>query len=78
MCELLQISPNIQPTTSFVEPCDENDFRELIRPKNAPVDPDFTSKPYYQVYQQRHGFLENMSIIDLLCNEGNESILYLI
>ena len=35
MCELLQISPNIQPTTSFVEPCDENDFRELIRPKNA-------------------------------------------
>ena len=78
MCELLHISPNIQPTTSFVESCDETNFRELIRPKNAPVDPDFTSKPYYQVYQQRHGFLENMSIIDLLCNEGNESILYLI
>ena len=37
-------------------------LESLFDPKTPPVDPDFTSKPYYQVYQQRHGFLENMSI----------------
>jgi hypothetical protein len=33
--------------------------------------------PYYQVYQQKHGFLPNLSILDLLFNMGNEAILYL-
>jgi hypothetical protein len=33
--------------------------------------------PYYQVFSQRNGFLANLSIIDLLCNLGPESILYL-
>ena len=32
---------------------------------------------YYQVYQQKHGFLPNLSILDLLFNMGNEAILYL-
>ena len=33
--------------------------------------------PYWQVYQQRHGFLPDLSILDLLCCMGNEAILYL-
>jgi len=33
--------------------------------------------PYYQVFTHRNGFLSNLSIIDLLCNLGPESILYL-
>ena len=48
-----------------------------IRPKNPEADPDFEPKPYYQVYQQKHGFLPNLSILDLLFNMGPESILYL-
>lgn len=32
---------------------------------------------YYQVFQSKHGFLPDLSIIDLLFNMGNESILYL-
>ena len=32
---------------------------------------------YWQVYQQRHGFLPDLSIIDLLCCMGPEAILYL-
>ncbi|MDY4778512.1 MAG: WbqC family protein, partial [Prevotella pectinovora] len=39
--------------------------------------PDFEPRRYYQVYEQRHGFLPNMSIIDLLFNMGNESVLWL-
>ena len=53
------------------------DFRETIRPKHPGADPDFEAKPYYQVYRQKHGFLPNLSILDLLFNMGPESIFYL-
>ena len=53
------------------------DYRSAIRPKNPEADPDFEAKPYYQVYQQKHGFLPNLSILDLLFNMGPESIFYL-
>lgn len=50
------------------------DFRETIRPKLPySSDPHFQPAPYYQVFAQRHGFLPNMSIIDLLFNMGPES-----
>ncbi len=32
---------------------------------------------YYQVFASKHGFTEDLSIVDLLFNMGNESILYL-
>ena len=53
------------------------DFRTAINPKHPQPDPDFEPKPYYQVYQQKHGFLENLSILDLLFNMGPEGIFYL-
>jgi hypothetical protein len=53
------------------------DFRSAIRPKHPLSDPDFELKPYYQVYQQKYGFLPNLSILDLLFNMGPESIFYL-
>ena len=53
------------------------DFREAIRPKKPLPDAEFESKRYYQVYEQKFGFQPNMSILDLLFNEGNEAIFYL-
>ena len=53
------------------------DFREAIRPKKPLPDAEFKSKRYYQVYEQKFGFQPNMSILDLLFNEGNEAIFYL-
>ena len=53
------------------------DFREAIRPKKPHPDAEFESKRYYQVYEQKFGFQPNMSILDLLFNEGNEAIFYL-
>ena len=53
------------------------DFREAIRPKKPLLDAEFESKRYYQVYEQKFGFQPNMSILDLLFNEGNEAIFYL-
>lgn len=52
----------------------ENDFRELIHPKKESV---VSIEKYYQVFEQKHGFLNDLSIIDLLFNMGNESILVL-
>lgn len=75
ICQLLDIQPQIQYTTSF-EADVENDFR-WISPKQDIADPSFLLKPYYQVFQDKHGFLPNLSIIDLLFNTGNEGILVL-
>jgi len=75
ICQLLDIQPKIQYTTSF-EADVENDFR-WINPKQDIADPSFLLKPYYQVFQDKHGFLPNLSIIDLLFNTGNEGILIL-
>jgi len=47
------------------------DLRESIHPKKASQ--NINLKPYYQVFEQRFGFQENLSIIDLLFNMGNES-----
>ena len=54
-----------------------HDLREAINPKHPQPDPDFEPKPYYQVYRQKHGFLPNLSILDLLFNMGPEGIFFL-
>jgi hypothetical protein len=55
----------------------ESDLRDMIHPKKDIIDTEFVSVPYYQVFEQKFGFIENMSIIDLLFNMGNESLLIL-
>ena len=83
MIELLDIRPKISITEAYIqskelEEEDEiKDFRDAIRPKKPLPDAEFAPKRYYQVYEQKHGFLPNMSILDLLFNEGNEAIFYL-
>jgi len=52
------------------------DFRNLVLIK--PIeDKTFKQEPYYQIFKQKYGFIENLSIFDLLLNMGNESILIL-
>ena len=82
MCELLDIEPDITftdhyMTTEEVKDLGIDDYRDVIRPKHPMPDSDFVPRRYYQVYEQRHGFLPNMSILDLLFNMGNESVLWL-
>ena len=54
------------------------DYRDVIRPKHPLPDAEFEARPYYQVRAQRHGFLPNLSVLDLLFNEGPEGIFWLI
>lgn len=78
ICSLLGINPDItySPEYKTVFEPDETDFREAIHPKH-PVDTGFVAQPYYQVFADRHGFIPDMSIIDLLFNTGPEAVLTL-
>ena len=71
--ELLEINPNIQLTKEFQKSIDGNvvDLRNNFQPKieNKPI----STKTYYQVFENKFGFLPGLSIIDLLFNMGNES-----
>ena len=80
MCELIDIQPNVTYSTTYVaeaNTADVADFRAAIHPKHPAQDDDFNPKTYYQVYQMKHGFLKNLSILDLLFNMGLESVFYL-
>ncbi|WP_036879276.1 WbqC family protein [Xylanibacter oryzae] len=78
MCELIDLRPNIATTKEFIKsPEGFTDFRDVIRPKRPLQDNDFEPKRYYQVYESKHGFLPNLSILDLLFNMGPESIFLL-
>lgn len=85
MCELLDIHPHVEQTTSFrpfqtedagnEPPLD--DFRNVIHAKHPQADADFKPKEYWQVFRHKHGFLPNLSILDLLFCMGPESVFYL-
>ena len=56
-----------------------HDLREVIHPKrpNAILKDLELEKPYFQVFAPKYGFQSDLSIMDLLFNEGPDSILYL-
>lgn len=68
------ITPNIRFTSNFLKtyPADTDDLRDSIHPKGsfAQTDPGFKPFLYFQVFGERFGFTPNLSIIDLLFNEG--------
>ena len=78
MLELLDLQVDIQLTKEYKVDFDENvqDVRNSIHPKKETEVGSF--RTYYQVFEQRFGFIPNLSSIDLLFNMGNESILILI
>ena len=55
------------------------DLREVIHPKrpNTILNNLALEKPYFQVFAPKYGFQSDLSIMDLLFNEGPDSILYL-
>ena len=77
VCELIDIQSNVSYTKEFVPEEKMASFRDVICPKHPQEDPDFSPKRYYQVYEEKYGFLPNLSILDLLFNMGPESIFFL-
>ncbi len=82
MMELTGLESDFSLTGSYmIESPDPGilDLREVIHPKKAStaLDPYYRSVVYKQVFDQRHGFVPNLSILDLLFNKGPESFLIL-
>jgi len=73
LLEALDIEGNYSLTDEFVEAGKTKfiDCRESIHPKKMiSDDKNYRTEPYAQVFSVRIGFQENLSVIDLLFNEG--------
>lgn len=64
-------------TESYERLSEEKDFRQLIHPKNDFMKNSFAFPKYIQVFENKYGFIPNLSIIDLLFNEGPQAKNYL-
>ena len=70
----LGISIPFEKTTEYLhEVTDKTDFRYLVNGKKDTS----TIEPYTQVFDNKHGFINNLSILDLLFNEGRFAVDYL-
>ena len=74
--DTLQLDIDFQKTKEFIThyPKDE-DYRYLSDAKSKET---FPVQAYNQVFAQKHGFIPNLSILDLLFNEGPNALNFLL
>lgn len=77
LMQLLQLAPSVAFTDAYAlqAPPDVVDFRHQLLPKNYThyQDSHYKALPYPQVFEDRQGFLPNLSILDLLFCTGPET-----
>ena len=73
------IAADIRLTETFQPLSGVEDYREILHPKrpNTVLKDLELEKPYFQVFARKYGFISDLSIMDLLFNEGPDSICYL-
>ena len=76
ICDCLQIEMPSERTQNFQVHLARNilDARFLVSSKN---EQEFEQEEYVQVFGDRHGFIKNTSILDLLFNEGTNALSYM-
>jgi len=75
LLKLLKIKTDITYTDTYEAAYPTlTDLRDVISPKKEPV---FAQKSYFQVFEENHGFIKNLSIVDLLFNQGPQAMNYL-
>jgi len=72
--DALELGKNHQQTIEYLVKSPLQDYRELANVKQEKKTP---YKSYIQVFDDKYGFLENLSILDLLFMEGPNSFSYL-
>ena len=82
LLEKTGVACRLSPTAAFIVPGSEadDDYRFCIHPKHpdSVLEKLGLDKPYYQVFRDRMGgFTPKLSCLDLLFNEGPDSILWL-
>lgn len=80
--ELIGIEREIIPTSEYFKQYPQDtDLRDAIHPKHQSNVYELLGKkikPYYQVFSDKLGFMSDLSILDLLFNEGPESSSFLL
>ena len=75
ICDCLQLELNTSKTETYQESVEnKTDFRVLVNAKKE--QPQHFDK-YTQVFSNKHGFIPNLSILDLIFNEGPNALNYL-
>ncbi|RNC84857.1 MAG: hypothetical protein ED556_09745 [Winogradskyella sp.] len=75
LCECLELNIDYKLSDEYAPHDNEpNDYRYLV---NAKVKDESQFLKYTQVFTQKHGYLPNLSILDLLFNEGPNTINHL-
>ncbi|MDC8003486.1 WbqC family protein [Aureisphaera galaxeae] len=74
ICELLGADISIQTTSKYEKETPLKDLRFMIESKK---EKEYPLATYTQVHEKNHGFLPNLSILDLLFNEGPNALTYL-
>ncbi|MGB1308899.1 MAG: WbqC family protein [Oceanihabitans sp.] len=73
--ECLQLELNFSKTENYTKNYPEStDYRYLA---NSRKEANYNFDMYTQVFGNKHGFIANLSILDLLFNEGTNAITYL-
>lgn len=73
LIKLLGANVKVGETESFIKSYPNGDYRYNIHPKEKNLD-IIKNGQYQQVFAHKFGFIPNLSIIDLLFNEGPSSI----
>jgi len=77
LIQILNLEVIVGETTTYEKSYEGfDDYREAIHPKNPPQEQVPTNK-YIQVFESKCGFIPNLSILDLLFNEGPNAISFL-
>lgn len=76
----IRLGIRIVPTESYASAGNALDYRNVIHPKkqNTILKDLDMEKPYFQVFAGKYGFQSDLSVMDLLFNEGPQSLLYLV
>jgi hypothetical protein len=72
--DALQCNPSFTKTKAYQPEHTKNDFRFLADRKHQPTK---VVAPYTQMFDDSHGYIPNLSVLDLLFMEGPNSISYL-
>jgi len=72
--ELIGIETPTEKSIEYFKITELKDMRYLVVSKR---EKSFGFESYHQVFEEKQGFIENVSVLDLLFNEGPNSLLYL-
>ena len=72
--QILKTEKAYSLNTEYVKNPESINFRERF---SAKTESEYHAEEYYQTFSDKLGFIKDLSIIDLLCNKGPETLTYI-